>query len=201
MKLYYSPGACSLAPHIVAREAEVPIELEKVDLKSKTTASGKDYKAINPKGYVPALQLDEGLLTENAAILQYLGDRNPSAGLLPAAGKLERYRAVEWLTFISTEVHKGYGPLFDPSLPDDMKQKTKDKLATRLALVDKALAGKRFLMGDQFTAPDAYLFTVVNWSKMTGVDLAPFANVQEFQKRVAARPKVQEAMKAEGLIK
>jgi glutathione S-transferase len=202
MKLYYAPGACSLAPHIVAREAGVPIQLEKVDLGAKKTESGKDYRAINPKGYVPALEIDGGeVLTEAGALIQYLGDRNPGQGLMPASGTLDRYREVEWITFISSELHKGFSPLWDPAVKDDAKQKVKEKLATRFAHVEKTLAQRPFLMGATFTAADAYLFTILNWSGMTKVDLSPYPKTQEFMKRVGARPKVQEALKAEGLVK
>jgi glutathione S-transferase len=201
MKLYYAPGACSLAPHIVAREAGVPIELEKVDLGAKKTASGKDYKAINPKGYVPALEIDGGeVLTEAGTLIQYLGDRNPGAALMPAPGTLDRYREIEWITFISSEIHKGFGPLWDPSVADDMKQKVKERLATRIDYVEKMLGERQFLMGSTFTVADAYLFTVLNWSGMVKMDLSRYPKVQDFMKRVAARPKVQEALKAEGLV-
>lgn len=200
MKLYYTPGACSLAPHIAAREAGVPLELEKVDLGSKKTAGGSDYLKVNPKGYVPALALDDGTtLTEAGAILQYLGDR--AAGLMPPAGSMERYREVEWITFISSEIHKGFGPLWDPSASEEVKKAARERLAKRLAYVDQAIAGRDFLMGSTFTVADAYLFTILNWSGMTGVDLSPHANLQAFQKRVGARPKVQEALRAEGLLK
>jgi glutathione S-transferase len=202
MKLYYAPGACSLAPHIVAREAGVPIQLEKVDLGAKKTDSGKDYRAINPKGYVPALEIDGGeVLTEAGALIQYLGDRNPGHGLMPAPGTLDRYREVEWITFISSELHKGFGPLWDPAVEDDAKQKVKEKLATRFGYVEKTLAQRPFLMGATFTAADAYLFTIMNWSGMVKVDLSPYPRTQDFMKRVGARPKVQEALKAEGLVK
>jgi glutathione S-transferase len=202
MKLYYTPGACSLAPHIVAREAGVAIELEKVDLGTRKTASGKDFKAINPKGYVPALELDEGgVLTEAGTLIQYLGDRNPGSALLPAPGTLDRYREIEWITFISSEIHKGYGPLWNPKSSDDVKRETKDRLGLRFDFIEKSLAGRQYLMGATFTAADAYLFTVLNWSGMTGVDLSKWPGIQAFVGRVAARPKVQEALKAEGIIK
>jgi glutathione S-transferase len=202
MRLYYAPGACSLAPHIVAREAGLPLELEKVDLGAGKTASGKDYKAINPKGYVPALELDDGeVLTEVGALIQYLGDRSRAATLMPAPGTFDRYREIEWITFISSEIHKGYGPLWNPKAADDVKAQTKEKLAGRLGYVEKMLDGRQFLMGSTFTVADAYLFTVVNWSGMVGVDVSGTPKVQEFMKRVGARPKVQEALKAEGLMK
>jgi glutathione S-transferase len=202
MKLYYAPGACSLAAHISAREAGVPLELEKVDLGAKKTAGGEDFLAINPKGYVPAVKLDDGsILTEVAAVLQYLGDRNPAAGLIPAAGTQERYRLIEWITFISTELHKGYGPLWYPKTPEETKRQAKERIGQRLGYVEGRLGKSGFLTGERFTVADAYLFTIVNWSGMVGVDRSPFPKLQEYQKRVASRPKVQEALKAEGLAK
>lgn len=200
MKLYYSPGACSLAPHIVAREAGLPVTLEKVNLADRTTETGAKFATINPKGYVPALALDDGsVLTEAAAILQYLADRQPGAGLAPANGTTERYRLIEWLTFISSEIHKGFGPLWNPTTPDSVKTATKDRLATRFAYLDETLAKQPYLMGETFTVADAYLFTVVNWTNFHAVDIAPFKNLSAFMSRVAARPKVQEALVAEGL--
>ena len=202
MKLYFSPGACSLAPHIVSHEAGQPVDLVKVDLRAHKTEAGEDYYGINPKGYVPALQLDGGeLLTEVANLVQYLADRNPASGLAPAAGTLERYKLQEWLTFISSEIHKGFGPLFYPTTPEETKKTTRDKLATRFAWLDKQLAGKDYLTGKTFTAADAYAFTVLNWSGNVGVDLSPYGNIQAFMARVAARPRVQDAMRAEGLLK
>jgi glutathione S-transferase len=200
MKLYYAPGACSLAPHIAAREAGLQIELDKVDLRSKKTAAGEDFSALNPKGYVPALRLDDGsVLTEAAAVLQYIGDRAQGSGLLPAPGSSERYRVIEWLTFISSEIHKAYGPLWYPKSSDEAKQAARERIALRLGFVEKALEKGDYLSGARFSVADAYLFTVVNWSGMTGVDLAPFPKLQAFQKRMAERPKVQEALRAEGL--
>jgi len=202
MKLYYVPAACSLAPHIVAREAGLPITLEKVDLSKQVTETGENYRAINPKGYVPAIALDDGsILTEAAAILQYLADQKPEASLAPANGSIERYRLIEWLTFISTEIHKGFGPLWNPALPDEVKSATKDRLATRFAYLDKALGKQPFLMGETFTIADAYLFTVVSWTNVHAIDISSFKNLSAFQARVAARPKVQEALAAEGLLK
>ena len=202
MKLFYSPGACSLSPHIVAREAGLDGALEKVDTKSKKTASGQDFLQVNPKGYVPALQMDDGeVLTEGPAIVQYLGDKAPAAGLVFANGTMERYRLQETLGFINSEIHKTYSPLFDPSTPDTMKAALHDKLKKRYALFDKRLDGKQFLFGDRFTAADAYLFTVTNWAGHVKLDLTGFPHLQAFQKRVAARPAVQAAMKAEGLLK
>ncbi|UVE17156.1 glutathione transferase GstA [Pseudomonas sp. LS44] len=202
MKLYYSPGACSLSPHIVLNELDLPYNLEKVDLKAHTTASGVDFTTINPKGYVPALQLDGGeVLTEGPAIVQYLADQKPAAGLLPAAGTLQRARAQEWLHFIGTELHKGFSPLFNPTTPEEVKASAKAAIGKRLGFIDKALAGRDYLMGEQFSVADAYLFTIVNWTFPMGIDLAPYPTVQTFHKRVGARPAVQRAMQAEGLIK
>lgn len=202
MKLYYAPGACSLAPHIAAREAGLDLELEKVDLGRKKTASGEDYMALNPKGYVPALRLEDGsLLTEAAAVLQYLGDRAPASGLLPALGTPERYRVIEWLYFIATELHKAFGPLWNPKSSDEVKGSARERIAQRLALVEKALGKGDYLLGERFTLADAYLFVIAGWSAHTGVDLAGFPRLQAFLKRVAARPKVREAMQAEGLLK
>ena len=200
MKLYYSPGACSLAPHIVLRELGLPFETVQVDLKTHKLASGADYYQINPKGYVPALQLDDGsLFTEDAAILQYLADRKPEAGLLGASGSMERYRAIEWLTFISSELHKGFGPLFIGDMPEAAKKIFLDKLKNRFALLDKHLASHEFLMGKKFTVADAYAFTILNWKNFLNVDLSPWKNIEAYLNRVAARPKVRETMHAEKL--
>ncbi|WP_457092141.1 glutathione transferase GstA [Microvirga sp. P5_D2] len=202
MKLYYSPGACSLAPHIVAREAGLPISLEKVDLSKHLTETGENYRAINPKGYVPAMTIEDGsLLTEAAAIIQYLADQKPASGLAPAHGTTERYRLIEWITFISSEIHKGFGPLWNPATPDAMKAATKERLATRFAYLDEVLGKHPYLTGETFTVADAYLFTVVNWTNFHAIDISSFKNLAAFQARVAARPKVQEALAAEGLLK
>ncbi|MET0528356.1 MAG: glutathione transferase GstA [Microvirga sp.] len=202
MKLYYSPGACSLAPHIVAREAGLPISLEKVDLSKHLTETGENYRAINPKGYVPAITIEDGsLLTEAAAIIQYLADQKPASGLAPAHGTTERYRLIEWITFISSEIHKGFGPLWNPATPDAMKAATKERLATRFAYLDEVLGKQPYLTGETFTVADAYLFTVVNWTNFHAIDISSFKNLAAFQARVAARPKVQEALAAEGLLK
>jgi glutathione S-transferase len=201
MKLYYSPGACSLAPHIALHEAGVKFETEKVDLAAKKTERGADYWSINPKGYVPALQLDNGeILTEVSAILQYVADRNPGAKLLPAFGSEERYRALEWIGFIATEIHKGFGPLWKPDTPDAYKAIAVETLAKRLQYVGSQL-GSQYLTGAQFTVADAYLFVVVSWSKYLKVDLTPYAGLRALLERIAARPAAQAAMKAEGLIK
>jgi glutathione S-transferase len=202
MKLYYYPGACSLAPHIVAREAGIALTLEKVDLANRTTETGAGYLAINPKGYVPALGLqDNSVLTEVSAIIQYLADSQSTANLAPAHGSMERYRLLEWLGFISTEIHKGFGPLWNPTTPDAVKTATKERLASRFAYLDEKLGAQPFLLGDKFTIADAYLFTVVNWTNFHGIDISPFPNLQAFQARIASRPAVQQALEAEGLTK
>jgi glutathione S-transferase len=202
MKLYYSPGACSLSPHIALREAGLPFDLQKVDLNSKEMAGGGNFTAVNPKGYVPALTLDDGqMLTEGPAIVQYIADRNPESGLAPKAGTLERYRLMEWLNFISSELHKTFAPLFHPEVAAEWRQASRDRIAQRLDIVEKHLQGKDYLMGKQFTVADGYLFTVLNWSKFVGFDLGKWPLVQAYLARVAARPKVQEALKAEGLVK
>jgi glutathione S-transferase len=201
MKLYYAPGACSLSPHIVAREAGIELTLEKVDFATKKTESGADFAAINPKGYVPALQLDSGeLLTEGPAIVQYLADSKPQSGLVPANGTLARYRIQEWLTYINSELHKSFGPLFNPAISAEARAERIAYLNKRYALVETALAGKPYLTGEQFSVADAYLFTVTNWSNFVKVDLSAFPNLLAFQKRVAARDGVKAAMIKEGLI-
>jgi len=200
MKLYYAPGACSLSPHIVSREAGIPVELKKTSTKDKTIDGGGDYWKVNGKGYVPALELDNGqVLTEGPAIVQYLADQKPDTGLAPKAGSIERYRVQEWLNFITSEIHKGFSPLFRPTTPDEYKKIAKENLANRFNWLDKQLAGKDYLMGKQFTVADAYLFTVLRWTTPTKIDLSPWPNLGAYLARVAARPKVQEALKAEGL--
>ena len=202
MKLYYAPGACSLAPHIVAREAGIELELAKVDTKTKTIATEGDYWAVNPKGYVPALQLDDGaILTEVSAILQYLGDLAPASGMVPQAGTMERYRLLEWIGYVATEVHKSYNPLWYPDTPEATKENARAYLKKRYGLVEKSLTEKPYLLGDTFGAADAYLYTVTNWSRAAKLDLSGFPTLLAFQKRVAARPAVQAALKAEGLVK
>jgi len=202
MKLYYTPAACSLAPHIVAREAGLKLEIEKVDLAGKKTETGADFSKINPKGYVPALGLDNGeVLTEVATLVQYLADQAPQSGLAPANGTMERYRLQEWLTFISTEIHKGFGPLWKPDTPAETKEAAKANLAKRFAYLDQHLANRSFLTAERFSAADAYLFTVVNWTNFHNIDLAPYSNLKAYVQRVAARPAVQQAMQAEGLLK
>jgi glutathione S-transferase len=201
MKLYYAPGTCSQSPHIVAREAGLPLTLVRVDNKNKTTESGEDYRAINPKGYVPLLELDNGVrLSEGPAIVQYLADLAPASKLAPANGTVERYQLQEWLNFITSEVHKQFSPLFDATMPDEAKEKFRNRLATRFDWIAGQLKGRDYLMGS-FTAADAYLFVVLGWTKFTGPDLARWPVLQDYVARVAARPHVQEALKAEGLLK
>jgi glutathione S-transferase len=198
MKLYYSPGACSLSPHIVAREAGIPLELVKVDLGTKTIETEGDYWAVNPKGYVPALRFDDGeLLTEGPAIVQYLADLKPGSGLAPKAGSVERYRLAEMLGYINSEIHKAYSPLFNPATPSETVEERKAYLKKRYKPLDERLAHRPYLFGDQFSAADAYLFTVTNWAGAVKLDLSELANLAAFQKRVSARPAVQEAMRAE----
>ncbi len=200
MKLYYSPGACSLASHIALREAGLPFDLEKVDLGTHTTEKGADFAKINPKGYVPALQLDNGqMLTEGVAIMQYAADQRPSMGIAPANGTLERYKLQEWLNFISTEIHKGFSPLWNPKTPAEYQTMVRERLATRLGALDQHLAKHDYLM-DRYSVADGYAFTVISWAKYTNVDLAPFTNVQAYLGRIAARPKVHDALAAEGLL-
>ena len=201
MKLYFAPGACSLSPHIVLQEAGIAAETEQVDNREKKTKSGKDYWAIIPKGQVPALQLDSGeMLTEGPVIVQYLADQTPASGLVPAHGTIERYRVQEWLNFITSELHKSFGTIFRPTTPDAYKAISKENLGKRFDWLDKQLAGKQYLMGDKFTVADAYLFTVLRWSSRIEVDIAKWPNLKAYMDRVAARPKVQAAMKEEGLI-
>ena len=201
MKLFYAPGACSLSPHIVLNEAGLKFDKVKVDTKSKAMEGG-DYRSINPLGYVPALELDDGtILTEGPAIVQWIADKVPDKKLAPANGSLERTKLQSWLNFISTELHKGFSPLFNPSMPDAAKQFFRERLATRFQHLDKHLADNDYLMGKAFSVADAYLFTVSNWATHTGVDLSGFANVLAYRKRVGARAAVQAAMQAEGLIK
>ncbi|HEY0482552.1 MAG TPA: glutathione transferase GstA [Kofleriaceae bacterium] len=200
MKLYFSPGACSLSPHIVAQEAGIPLTLVKVDTSTKKLADGGDYWAINPKGYVPALQIDSGeLLTEGPAIVQYLADQKPDARLVPAAGTLERYRVQEMLGYINSEIHKTYSPLFRPTTLPEVRKEREEYLRKRYQLVEKQLAKGPYLFGEQFTVADAYLFTVTNWANFLKLDLSELPNLLAFQARVAARPAVQAAMVAEGL--
>jgi glutathione S-transferase len=201
MKLYFAPGACSLSPHIVAREAGIPIQLQKVNTKDKSIEGGGDFWKVNPRGYVPVLELDNGeRLTEGPAIVQYLADQKPESGLAPKNGTLERYRVQEWLNFLTSEVHKQFSPLFRPNTPEDYKPIAKENIGKRFDWIEQQLAGKDYVTGKQFTVADAYLFVLTNWTKPTQIDLAKWPNIAAFNKRVAARPKVKEAMQFEGLI-
>ena len=201
MKLFLKPGSCSLASHIVLEEIGRPYDTETVDLAKKLTASGADFWAINPKGYVPALLLDDGdLLTEGPAILQYLADLAPELQLAPANGSKARYQLQSWLTFIGTEVHKNFSPFFNPAATPEMKDLARANLQRRLGYVNDQLAGRDFLMGDTYSVADAYLFTVVGWAKFVQLDLSAWPHLIAFQGRVAARPATQRALKAEGLI-
>ena len=201
-KLYYSPGACSLSPHIALREAGLPFELVLANLKTHQLADGSDYYAINPKGSVPVLELNDGQrLSEGPAIVQYIADQAPASKLAPPAGSMERYRLMEWLNFITTELHKGFSPLFNPAMPEEAKALSRSKLGERFVWVNQQLEGKSYLMGETFTVADGYLFTVANWGKHVGVDITGLTNLGAFMGRVAARPAVQEALKAEGLMK
>lgn len=202
MQLYYAPGACSLAPHILANEAGLDLDLAKVDLAAKRTEAGDDYRSINPKGAVPALLTDDGeLLTEAAVVLQYLADQAPSAGLLPAAGSFERYRALEWLNFVATELHKGFGPLWKDTTPAEYREIAKEVLAQRFSYLDPILADRTYLLGDRFSAPDAYAFAVLSWARLFGIDLARWPNVAAYVARIAERPRVRQALVEEGLVK
>ena len=200
MKLFYSPGACSLSPHIVLRETGLPFELERVDLKSGTTASGADYKTLNPKGYVPALMLDDGqMLTEGPAITQYLADLVPAKGLAPAPGGLPRARLQEWLNFISTELHKSFSPLFRPG-PEETKAAAVARLEQWFVWLNKELSARPYLLGETFSVADAYLFVVLSWTRHVKLSLEKHAALVAYQAKIAARPAVQEALTAEGLL-
>ena len=200
MRLYYSPGACSLAPHIVAREAGVPIELVKVDLAAKFTESGEDFLTVNPKGSVPTLSLNDGtVLTEGVVISQFVADQSPDAGLLPSQGTIGRYRALEWLNFVATELHKGFGPLWRKETPAEIRTVVKDMLGAKFSYLDRHLAGQDFLLGDCFGVADAYAFTVLSWAPVVGIDLASWPNVAAYVDRISARPNVRAALAAEGL--
>jgi glutathione S-transferase len=201
MKLYFSPGACSLSPHIVANEAGIPLELVKVDTKTKAVRKEGDYWDVNPKGYVPALELDDGaVLTEGPAIVQYLADSRPDAGLAPANGTFERVRLQEALNYVTSEIHKAYSPLFDPEVLPAVREERLAYLRKRYALIEKQLEGRQYLLGERFTVADAYLFVVTNWARAVKLDLSAFPNLLAFQKRVGSRKAVVAAMRAEGLI-
>lgn len=201
MKLYYSPGACSLSPHIALEESGLPYEAIPAPTKTKVLPDGSDFRQVNPLGYVPYLVLDDGTgLREGPAIVQYIADQVPEKKLAPANGTLARYQLQSWLNFIGTELHKGFGPLFNPALGNDAKAVFKAKLLERLTWVDGEMAGKQYLTGDDFTVADGYLFTVTNWTKPMAIDISGLKNLVAWRERVAARPAVQAAMKAEGLI-
>jgi glutathione S-transferase len=201
MKLYYSPGACSLATHIVLREAGMKFDLEKVDLAAKKTEGGEDYLSINPKGYVPALKLDDGtVLTEVGVILQHVADSRPRRGLAPKPKTPERYKLMEWLNFTATEIHKGLSDFFNPNMTPEWRQAKLDRLGKRLDFLEKALGANQYLMGE-FSVADAYLFTVLRWTDRHQIDLARWPNVQAFRARIAERNTVKKAMKTEGLGK
>ena len=201
MKLYYSPGACSMAPHIVACEAGISLELVKVDIPNKKTADGGDFWAINPKGYVPALDTGNGVLTEVAVICQYLSDQKPESHLAPPPGSIERYRLQEALNFCATEIHKQIGALFNPAMTAEMKTVQLGTIERRMNALEKLLQGKDYILGAEFSAADAYLYTVLNWTRIHKIDLAKWPNIQAYVGRVGERPKVQQAMKDEGLLK
>ena len=200
MRLYYMPGACSLAPHIVANEAGIALDLVKVDGGTKKTESDQDFLATNPNGYVPTLVLKDGqTLTEAQIVVQYLADQKPETGLMPPAGEMARYRVKQWLAFISSELHKSFSPFFKPGTPEETKTANREHLGRRLKFVDEQLAGKSFLTGETFTVADAYIWTILGWAKFANLDLAPFANIQKFMSTVAARPAVVKSLQEEGL--
>jgi len=202
MKLYYSPGACSLSPHIALLEAGLPYDLVKVDLRAKKLENGDDYLKINPKGQVPALALDSGeLVTEGPVIVQMIADKVSAKNLAPARDSAERYKLLEWLNFITGELHKNFSPLFNPAIPDEVKNFFKDRIMGKFKYADSQLAGRDYLMGKQFTVADGYLFTMLRWADGNKMDLSQFKNLMAYKDRVAARPKVQEALTREGLLK
>ena len=202
MKLYYSPGACSLACHIVLREAGLDFDMERVDLRGKQTESGADFLTINPKGYVPALALDDGqLLTEGPVISQYIADQAPASELAPAQGSMERYQVQEWLNFIGSEIHKNFSPLFNPHAPEEYKQICLQNLNRRLEFVADSLKGRNYLLGDRFTVADAYLFVVLTWGPKFGLHSDRWPSVDAFMHRMRERPAVRAALEAEGLLR
>jgi glutathione S-transferase len=201
MKLYYSPGACSMAVHIVLREAQYKFDLDRVDLAAKKTESGEDYLAVNGKGYVPALRLDDGTtLTEVGAVIQYLADEKPRRNLAPKPRTPERYKLIEWINFIASEIHKALGDFFNPKMTPEWREARLERLGKRLDYLNKALGASEYLMGE-FSVADAYLYTVLRWTAIHKIDLAPWPNIQAYMERVSARPAVKKAMKAEGLGK
>jgi len=202
MKLYYAPGACSLSPHILLRELGIPFELERVDTKTGKTEKGNDYRAVNPKGAVPVLELPGGeRLTEGPVISQYLADRKPESGLLPPAGSMARYRVQEWLNYITSELHKRFSPLYNPRAPEEWKAILREQIGAQFDYVSGALTGKTFLVGDQLSVADLYLFVILSWGRSVQIDLGRWPVLQEYWKRIAARPTVQAAWQAEGLKK
>ena len=202
MKLYYAPGACSLSPHIALHEAGLAHELVKVDLKAKKTETGEDFAAINPKGQVPALMLDSGeLVTEGPVIVQVIADKAPAKHLAPANGTDERYKMQEWLNFTTSELHKNFSPLFNPTIPDEVKKFFTDRILGKFRYADSQLDGRDYLMGKQFTVADGYMFVMLTWADRMKIDLSAMKNLMAFKQRVAARPNVQAALKMEGLLK
>ena len=200
MKLFYAPGACSISPHIVLRESGLKFDLDKVNFAEGKTDGGLDFKAINPKSQVPTLQLDDGsVLTEGAVIVQYIADKAPQSGLIPAAGTMERYRVQEWLNFTASELHKNIAPLFRPTTPDAYKEIANQTMDRKLNDLERHLKGKQYLMGDKFTVADAYCYTILRWTPRAKIDLAKYPAVKAYFDRVAARPKVKEVLEAEGL--
>ncbi len=201
MKLYYSPGACSLSPHIIACEAELPVELIKVDLTSKLTETAEDFKQLNPNGYVPLLILDDGnSLTEGPAIVQYLADQVPDKKLIPPAGTFERYQLQQWLNFISTEIHKSFSPLFNPAAPEAAKELATGLLTKRLETVAEHLSSQPYLLGEYYSVADAYLFVTLSWGQYVNIDISRWPALARYADKISGRPAVQKAMKAEGLI-
>ncbi|MFY9326630.1 MAG: glutathione transferase GstA [Georgfuchsia sp.] len=202
MKLYYSPGACSLSPHIVLRESGLKFDLEKVNLKTKKTETGKDYFTVSPNGYVPALEIAPGdVLAEGPAIVQYIADQAPAANLAPANGTRERYTLQSWLNFVGTELHKNFSPIFNPATSDEAKAQGRKLLEVRYASVEKHLAGKDYLLGANYSVADVYLFVTLTWTKYAGIDLSQWPALSRLHDSIAARPAVQAALKAEGLLK
>jgi glutathione S-transferase len=202
MKLYYSPGACSLSPHIALLEAGLPCELVKVDVRAKKLENGDDYLKVNPKGQVPALGLDSGeIVTEGPVIVQIIADKASAKNLAPARDSAERYKLLEWLNFITTELHKNFSPLFNPAIPDDVKKFFVDRIMGKFNYIESQLAGRDYLMGKQFTVADGYLYTMLRWADGHKLDLSALPNLMAYKARVAARPKVQEALTKEGLLK
>ena len=200
MKLYYLPGACSLASHIALQETKLPFDIDKLTAATMTTSNGTDFTKINAKGYVPTLELNDGsILTEGSAVLQYIADQSPNSGLAPKSGTTERYRLQEWLNYIATEIHKSYSPLFSKTTPEETKTTVRNTLTKRLGFVEAQLAYKPYLMGENFTVADAYLYVVLNWSGRVGFDLGQFPKISEYVARLSVRPSVVAAMKAEGL--